>query len=155
MNTKPLVTIAIPFYNCDQFLDMAICSVINQSYSNWELLLINDGSTDKSLEIALKYKDPRIKLISDGSNKGLIYRLNQSIVLAHGYFYARMDADDIMHPKRIECQVEYMINNPQIDVLGTSYYSINSDNNIMYQIDIGGYLNKKIFVSCIPLLWQK
>ena len=80
----------------------AICSVLNQSYIDWELLLLDDGSTDESLNIAKSFTDGRIKIISDGMNRGLIYRLNESINMARGKFYARMDADDIMHPDRIK-----------------------------------------------------
>ena len=71
-----LVCIGLPFYNVEDYLDDAILSIINQSYTNWKLLLLNDGSTDRSLEIAMKYKnDVRIEILSDGENRGLIYRL--------------------------------------------------------------------------------
>ena len=75
-----LVSIGIPFYNCEDYLAYAIKSVINQSYTNWELFLLDDGSTDNSLEIANSFRyDERIKVISDGLNKGLSFRLNQLI----------------------------------------------------------------------------
>lgn len=127
----PLVSIAIPFYNCESFLDKAIISVINQSYVNWNLLLIDDGSTDNSLSIARKYEsDTRIEVISDGLNKGLVARLNESVELASGEYYARMDADDIMHPQRIERQVEFLKLHKDIDVLGSSAYTINENDEI-------------------------
>ena len=67
--------IGISFYNAGEFLDYAICSVLNQTYKKWKLLLLNDGSTDNSLDIAMKYQcDPRIEVLSDGENRGLIYR---------------------------------------------------------------------------------
>ncbi len=126
-----LVTIAIPFYNSEEYLDYAIRSVFNQTYTNWELILLDDGSSDNSLEIAKKYGyDERVKIISDHLNRGLVYRLNQSIMLAKGKFYARMDADDIMHVRRIETQVQYLNNNADIDVLGTAIYIIDSNSNI-------------------------
>lgn len=127
----PLVSIAIPFYNCESFLEKSIISVINQSYKSWNLLLIDDGSTDNSLSIARKYEsDTRIKVISDGLNKGLVTRLNESVELASGKYYARMDADDIMHPLRIEKQVEFLKSRQDIDVLGTSAYTINEKDEI-------------------------
>lgn len=76
-----LITIAIPIYNAEQYLAFAIQSVINQTYKDWELLLMCDGSTDNSTAIANEFagKDERIKVVDDGMNRGLIYRLNQSI----------------------------------------------------------------------------
>ena len=80
------VTIAIPIYNAESYLSFAIQSVVNQTYKNWELLLMEDGSTDSSVEIARLYaeKDERIRVIEDGVNRGLIYRLNESIKMANG-----------------------------------------------------------------------
>ncbi len=130
---NPLVTIAIPIYNAEDYLRFAIQSVINQTYNNWELLLMEDGSTDSSLDICKEFElsDNRIKVVSDGSNRGLIFRLNQSVDLANGLFYARMDADDIMYITRIESQVQYLLCNSRVDVLGTSIMTINSKNSII------------------------
>lgn len=135
---NPLVTVAIPFYNAEKFLDQAILSVCNQTYSNIEILLLDDGSTDNSLSIAQSFalKDNRIRVHSDGKNKGLIFRLNQSVSMCESEYYARMDADDIMHPLRIEKQIEHLNNNSSIDILGTSFYSIDSENNIRGCVEI-------------------
>jgi len=131
MINEPLVTIAIPFYNSEDFLSYAILSVLNQSYRNWELLLLDDGSTDSSLSIAKSFTDERIVIYSDENNFGLVYRLNQSVLLAKGDYYARMDADDIMHSNRIARQVAFLQVNQQIDLVGTSWYSINDKNEII------------------------
>ncbi|MGL4993842.1 MAG: glycosyltransferase family 2 protein [Bacteroidales bacterium] len=129
---NPLVTIAIPIYNAEHFLHYAIKSVIDQSFKNWELFLINDGSNDESLNIMKRFEmDPRITILNDGENRGLIYRLNQSVKLAKGKYYARMDADDIMDPERLLKQVEYMESHPECDVLGSSAYSIDSKNYVI------------------------
>lgn len=143
--TNPSVTIAIPFYNAEKFLDQAILSACNQTYSNIEIILLDDGSSDKSLSIAKDFatKDERIKVYSDGKNKGLIYRLNQSVHLCKSEYYARMDADDIMHPLRIEKQIEHINDDPTIDVLGTSFYSIDSENKIRGCIEIP-YIHDKM-----------
>ena len=92
------VTIAIPFYNSECFLADAIQSVVNQTYINWELLLMDDNGTDGSRKIAEKFaaKDKRIRLVSDNENHGLPSRLNESVELAKGEIYVRMDDDDIM-----------------------------------------------------------
>ncbi|MFH6999048.1 glycosyltransferase family 2 protein [Flavobacterium sp. FlaQc-57] len=129
MNVK--VTIGIPFYNGQKYLHDAILSVVNQTYKNWNLILIDDGSTDGSLEIAMAFKSDKISVISDGQNLGLVYRLNQIVSLADGDYYARMDADDIMDFRRIEKQIAYLENNTSIDVVGSSYYAINADNEIL------------------------
>lgn len=128
-----MITIAIPFYNAEQFLGKAIESVINQSYTEWKLILVDDGSTDKSLEIAHTYaeKDPRISVLSDGMNKNLGYRLNQIPTLVTTKYLARMDADDIMHSDRIKKQIEVLENNPNIDVLGTNAYTIDENDEVI------------------------
>lgn len=127
-----LVSIGIPFYNSEQYLDFAIRSVFNQTYANWELFLLDDGSTDESLIIAKRYKnDSRVSVISDGENKGLPFRLNQLSDFANGKYYARMDADDIMFPERIEIQLKCLESNSEIDVLGSSAISIDHLNNIV------------------------
>lgn len=124
---SPLVTIGLPFYNNASTLELTIKSVFAQTYSNWELILLNDGSTDESLQIAKKFSDKRIRLISDGTNKGLIYRLNQIALLAKGEYLARMDADDLMQPTRIEKQMQLLLKDPTLDLVDTGAYSINEN----------------------------
>ena len=130
---EPLVTIAIPFYNTEKYFAFAIQSVINQTYRNWELLLIDDGGNDLSWKIAKGFaeSDNRIKVIKDGENKGLPIRLNESIIMAKGEYYARMDDDDIMDVHRIEKQVAYLQAHPDVDVVGSSAMLINATNNIV------------------------
>lgn len=129
-----MITIAIPFYNAEKFLDLAIQSVFNQTFVDWKLLLIDDGSTDTSLEIARRYQnDPRVTVYSDGQNKNLGYRLNQIPSLVDTKYIGRMDADDSMHPDKIRKQIEVLESHPEIDVLGTNAYSIN-ENNLIHGI---------------------
>ena len=141
-----LITVCIPFYNDEKYLEYAIQSVINQTYQKWKLVLLDDGSTDNSLSIAKKFLyDSRVELVSDGLNKGLISRLNQSVDLVKTKYYARMDADDIMHPNRLETQLKIMEENPKIDVLGTNAYSIGKNNEIN---GVKGVLSNKIEEVC-------
>jgi glycosyltransferase involved in cell wall biosynthesis len=121
------VTIAIPFYNAESFLPDAIRSVFAQTYQNWELILLDDGSTDNSLEIARSVKDPRVRVISDGRNKKLAARLNEVTQLARYEYIARMDADDLMSPERIEIQMRLLEGNPDIDLVSTSLYSVTNN----------------------------
>lgn len=130
-----LISIGLPFYNAEDFLADAINSILVQTYNNWELVLADDGSKDKSLEIAKKFEqqDNRIKVFHDGKNKGLGARLNELAALFNGEYIARMDADDIMHPQRLQRQFEILENHPNIDVLGTNAYVID-ENNLVFGI---------------------
>lgn len=128
MNT-PLVTIAIPFYNNENTLEDAVKSVFAQTFHDWELLLLNDGSTDGSMQRVNKVRDSRIRVIDDSQNRGLIYRLNQVSALARGKYIARMDADDLMMPERIAKQVAFMVMHPEMDLVDTAAYTIDELNN--------------------------
>jgi glycosyltransferase involved in cell wall biosynthesis len=123
----PLVSVGIPFFNCEDSLPDSIRSIFAQTFQDWELLLVDDGSTDKSLQIAYAIDDPRVKVISDGKNKKLAARLNQIIDLARGKYIARMDADDLCSPKRIEKQLELFQKDPELDVVGTGMVFLDLD----------------------------
>ncbi|WP_313659470.1 glycosyltransferase [Acinetobacter variabilis] len=126
------VSIGIPFYNAELFLADAIKSVIQQSFHDWELILVNDGSTDQSLSIAQEFakKDHRIRVISDGLNKKLPYRLNQIINESKYEYIARMDADDLIHPERLKIQLDFLENNKKFDLVSTGVISINDKNQV-------------------------
>ena len=117
LEKAPIVSVILPVYNGGEDLAAAIQSIINQTYTNWELILMDDGSTDGSLERMKEYKDPRIKLFSDGVNKGLSRRLNEAVSKTTGAYIARMDADDIAFPKRLEIQVKFLEANKEIETL--------------------------------------
>ena len=125
------ISIGIPFFNAEKYLEDAIKSVLAQTFQNWELILVDDGSTDRSLEIAQSFVDPRIRIISDGYNRRLPYRLNQIINEAKYDLIARMDADDLMAVDRLEKQVKVLNENPEIDLVVTSLYSIGNKNEIL------------------------
>ncbi|NJX15162.1 glycosyltransferase family 2 protein [Tamlana crocina] len=121
------ITIGLPFYNAEDFLEMAIKSVFAQTYQDWELILMDDGSTDNSLEIAKSINDPRVSVYSDGKNKKLAARLNEIVGLAKYEYLARMDADDLMSTKRIETQLNILKSNPDLDLVSTGTISISND----------------------------
>ena len=133
MNENSLITIGIPIYNAEPYLEAAIKSVLVQSYRNWELILVDDGSKDNSFKIAKQYEqqDKRIRVISDGVNRKLPARLNQIIREAKGDYIARMDADDMMHSERIAKQLNFLQCNPQFDLVSTSMISIKNSNEII------------------------
>jgi glycosyltransferase involved in cell wall biosynthesis len=116
---QPRVSVGIPFYNAEKTLADAIRSVFAQTLTDWELILVDDGSTDGSLEIALSIDDPRVRVVSVGKNLGLSARLNQIAHEATGKYLARMDADDLMHPSRLEAQLDFLRRRPEVDVVGT------------------------------------
>lgn len=151
-NNDILITIAIPFYNAEKYLSSAVKSVLKQTYEDWCMILVDDGSTDSSLEIAKKFEesDPRIKVFSDGENRNLGFRLNQISVLTTTKYLGRMDADDIMHPEKIEKQMTILLQNQEIDVIGTNAYSINEENKVVgiryKDIDKGLLLNVDSFI---------
>lgn len=121
------ITIAIPFYNAENYLLDSIKSVFAQTYNEWELILIDDGSTDNSLQIAQSINDPRVRVISDGKNKRLAGRLNEVTRLAKYDYIARMDADDLMDPQRLEIQYNILQNNPDYDIVTSGVYSVLND----------------------------
>jgi glycosyltransferase involved in cell wall biosynthesis len=120
----PSVSIVIPFYNPGLLFFPALQSVFAQTFTDWELLLIDDGSKDGSLELASRIEDPRVKVFADGANRGLSYRLNQGTHLARGEYLFRMDADDMMHPERVTQQLAALRASSQNTVVGTASYSI-------------------------------
>lgn len=131
MDTNVKVTIGIPVFNAGKYLENAIYSVLSQTYQNFELLISLDGVTDNSAEISKSFNDNRIHLIEGKENRGIAYRLNEQVKLAQGYYFARMDADDIMFPDRIETQLKYMLENPDIDVVGSQAAVIDENNKII------------------------
>src|ERR1041384_3373929 len=109
---KPKVTVIFPVFNGEKFLHLSIRSILNQTFRDFELLLIDDGSTDKTREIISGFEDARIRFLSNEKNEGLIFTLNLGIAEAHGEFLARMDADDIAFPERLQKQVDFLEANP-------------------------------------------
>lgn len=122
--TPPTVTIGLPFFNARATLADALRSIVAQTFTDWELLLIDDGSTDGSVDVARGLADPRVRLIADGVNRGLVARLNQIAELARGTYLARMDGDDLMHPRRLEAQLRHLAEQPAIDLLDAAAITI-------------------------------
>ena len=131
------VTVGIPFLNARRTLPDAIRSVFAQTFEDWELILLDDGSADGSLEIARSVCDPRVRIVCDGMHKGLHSRLNEIAVLARGDYLARMDADDLMHPDRLARQVQCLEADVRLDLIGTGVYVIDAQDNFMGIRDTG------------------
>lgn len=117
---KSLISVIMSNYNTpEEYLREAIESILNQTYQNFEFIIVDDFSTDSSLKIIESYSDPRIKLLKNPQNIGLTKSLNRALAVSKGEFIARMDADDICSLTRFEKQVEYMKNHPEIIVCGS------------------------------------
>ncbi len=118
MISNPKITVLMSVYNGERFLSTAIESILNQTYRDFEFIIIDDGSSDRSREIIQSHKDQRIRLIYNEENIGLTPSLNKGLKLARGEYIARMDADDVSFPQRLEMQVEFLDHNPEVVLLG-------------------------------------
>ena len=119
----PAISVIMATYNCENTIDEAINSIINQTYSNWEFIICDDCSIDNTFEKLNLYKDKypdKFKIIKNKVNSKLPYSLNRCLELAKGKYIARMDGDDISLPNRFEKQISILKNNPNIQVVGTA-----------------------------------
>ncbi len=119
INQQLMISVIMPTYNDEKYICEAIDSILNQTYTNFEFIIINDGSTDKTEEIILSYDDSRIVYVKNEENLQIVKTLNKGIDLAKGKYIARMDADDISVSERFEKQLLFMKKNPEIDICGT------------------------------------
>ncbi len=128
-----LVSVLLPCHNGEKHLNACIDSVLAQTHSHFELLVVNDGSTDSTGKIVEGYADKRVRLINHKQNQGIVNSLNRGIKEARGKYIARIDADDMMHPDRLHKQVQYLENeaNRDVAVVGSHHYVINSTGKIV------------------------
>lgn len=147
--TTPTISVLMPVYNAQRFLKRAIESVLAQTFTNFELLIINDGSTDKSVSIIESFQDPRIRLVHNQKNSGVIHTLNMGILLAQGKYIARMDADDICFPERFEKQVSYLELHPETAVLASRIIQINADEDELshWDMDFKVLTREQIYIA--------
>ncbi|MDQ0194557.1 glycosyltransferase family 2 protein [Paenibacillus wynnii] len=117
----PNLSVLMPVYNASRYLGVAIESILSQTYTDFELIIIHDGSTDHSLEIIHQLTDPRIKLIDNPVNSGIVSCVNSGFAASSGAFIARMDADDYSLPNRFKAQLQFMNVHSDIGVCGTQY----------------------------------
>lgn len=130
--SHPIVSIVMPVFNSGAFLAEAIYSILNQTFRDFELIALNDGSTDNSLSILnnIAAEDRRLRVIHGESNTGLVSRLNQGIALSNGKYIARMDSDDVAMPNRLQTQYNFLEANPSVCIVGSAYERT-SDNSVM------------------------
>lgn len=127
----PEISVLMPIYNAGADLRLAVESIIHQIFKDWELLIIDDGSTDNAIQTISDINDSRIHIISDGVNKGLAARLNEAIDLAKGTYFARMDQDDVSFPDRLSKQLALLNSDPALDLVASSAIAISDENLVI------------------------
>ena len=127
MNSEPLVSVVMAVFNGEKYLRAAIDSILQQTMGNLELIIVDDGSTDRSLAIARSHQDARIRIIENGRNVGLATSLNKGIDAARGAFIARMDCDDVSYPDRFARQLAALQNDPALDLVAARAITIDED----------------------------
>jgi len=143
-----LVSILMPAYNCENYIKEAIECILNQTFKNWELLIADDASTDKTKTLIDSYNDPRIKSFHNALNLGYLKTWNNLISLSKGDFITFQDADDSCAVNRIELLLHAFENNPDIGVIGSNYNRINETGEIVYTSDF--VLNHNEIVAKMP-----
>ncbi len=133
MKSKPKISVIMSVYNGMPYLGDAVKSILGQSYKNFEFIIINDASVDDTLKYLKGLKDKRIKIISNPKNLGLAASLNEALKVSGGDYIARMDADDISLPRRLEEQLSYLRRNPQISLCGSWVNLINESGKVIGQ----------------------
>lgn len=130
---KPLVSVIMPAYNAEKYISVAIKSILEQSYQNLELLIIDDCSQDNSLNIMNEFRDSRIQIIKNTNNLRISLSKNKAIEQANGKYIISMDADDISKPERVEKLVAFMENNPEVGLCGSYVELINKNSKLLGQ----------------------
>jgi len=137
------VTVLFPAYNAAPYLREAIDSVLSQTYSDFEFLIINDGSKDNSAEIIDNYTDPRIRVVHQ-ENMGLVRTLNKGLGLAEGELIARFDADDVCYPARLDKQVRFMMSHPDYVLVGSEANYMDEEGNFIFRYLFKEYEDSEI-----------
>jgi glycosyltransferase involved in cell wall biosynthesis len=127
----PDVSIILPVYNTGLYLERCLKSIINQSFTNWELIAIDDASVDNSLEILRSISDPRVRVFHNEINRGVSFSRNLAISTARGQFIALQDADDYMDSERLSHQIQLFKGKPELDLVGTYMTLIDNAGNIV------------------------
>ncbi len=137
-NGSPSLTVVLPVYNGGTTLALAVRSVLAQTFEDYELLVLDDGSTDNSVEVASAFSDPRVHVLVEGTNRGLVHRLNEGVDLARGRYIARMDQDDICFPERFRRQFDFLESHPRVDLVACRAVIFKNDDEITGLIPFQG-----------------
>ena len=139
----PKVTVLLPAYNAGRYIAEAIKSVLEQSLTDFELLIVNDGSTDDTAKIISSFKDPRIVMISQ-ENQGISAALNAGLLRARAPLVARFDADDICYPDRLKIQYDFITAYPEYSIIGSAADYVDADGHYIFTHYPVAHLNEEI-----------
>jgi len=128
---KAELSIIMPLYNSEKFIAAAVESLLSQSYGDFELIIVNDGSTDGSLDVLSQFKDKRINVLHNTSNQGIVYSRNKGLAVATGAFVAPFDADDIAMPGKFRLQIDFLKKNPHFGMVGSWVKIIDEHGNLL------------------------
>ena len=154
MKKTPRISVMMPAYNSEKYIGEAIESILNQTFTDFEFIIVNDGSTDNTAKIIKEYadKDKRIKFINHSENKGFIGCLNECLGVASGEYIAKMDSDDISLPERLEKQVKYLNEHPNVGMVGCAYRAFDkADFECVHPAHVGIFDLMKACVTTIVL----
>ena len=155
MNNSTLISVLIPTYNVEKYIESAIQSIRDQTYKNFEIIVVDDCSTDNTFSILEKIKiiEPRLRLFKNDTN-AYVKALNTGIVHCKGEYIMRMDGDDLCDNMKIEKQLDFLLNNPDIDLVGCDIHSINEQGDILNKIETSHNVNctNKILKFRSPVL---
>jgi hypothetical protein len=135
--SRPIVSVIMSMRNSAATVGAAVRSIQLQTLEDWELIVIDDGSSDQSSSIVEAFGDARIRLVRETSGAGLAPRLNQAVALSRGDFIARMDADDVCFPQRLSCQIARLREDPSLDVLGCGAVVFANDARLLGELPVG------------------
>ncbi|MFH7766055.1 glycosyltransferase family 2 protein [Acinetobacter sp. BSP-28] len=156
MLSNPLISIVIPVFNVEKYVEKSILSIVNQTYKNLQIIVVDDYSTDQTFKIVeeLAKIDSRILVLRNNVNSKIVKTLNLGLKYAVGDYIARMDGDDISSPERIEKQLDFLINNPEYSLVGSHVYTINENDKVIGKLELPNnfFKIKKIIKYSSPVL---
>jgi glycosyltransferase involved in cell wall biosynthesis len=147
---NPAITVLMPVYNAEKYLREAIDSILAQTFRDFEFLIIDDGSVDSSVDIILSYTDKRIRFVQNSRNEGISATLNKGIELSTTELIARMDADDLCYPGRLETQYKFMQQQPECALLSSAVKVVSSDRRF---IRIDNYKSQDFYYNLNFICW--
>lgn len=153
MIDTPKISVLMPVYNGERYLREAIDSILGQTFPDFEFIVVNDGSTDGTVDIVRSYRDPRIRFVENETNLGLVRSLNNGVDLAEGAYLARMDCDDVSLPERLAVQAAFLDAHPSIGVCGTWARTIDEHGRIIGKVrPLSGAAIHRLFWRPSPIL---